>query len=142
MAEFKAQADAKKVTLLCDCASAGPRLRLDRRKMHGVFTNLLDNAIQHSEAGGLVRITVSESDGVGNGDEAGRLRIEVCDTGAGIAPENIGRVFEPFFTTRARGTGLGLAITRKTVHDHGGEIAAQSEQGKGTTFTITLPLRQ
>jgi two-component system sensor histidine kinase HydH len=142
MAEFKAQAEAKNITLVCDCASAATWLRLDRRKMHGVFTNLLDNAIQHTEADGLVRVTVSESDGAGNGDEAGRLRVEVCDTGAGIAPENIGRVFEPFFTTRARGTGLGLAITRKTVHDHGGEIAVKSEPGRGTSFTITLPLRQ
>jgi signal transduction histidine kinase len=142
MAEFKAQAEAKNITLVCDCASATTWLRLDRRKMHGVFTNLLGNAIQHTEADGLVRVTVSESDGAGNGDEAGRLRVEVCDTGAGIAPENIGRVFEPFFTTRARGTGLGLAITRKTVHDHGGEIAVKSEPGKGTSFTITLPLRQ
>jgi signal transduction histidine kinase/HAMP domain-containing protein len=142
MAEFKAQAEAKNITLVCDCASATTWLRLDRRKMHGVFTNLLGNAIQHTEADGLVRVTVSESDGAGNGDEARRLRVEVCDTGAGIAPGNIGRVFEPFFTTRARGTGLGLAITRKTVHDHGGEIAVKSEPGKGTSFTITLPLRQ
>jgi signal transduction histidine kinase len=142
MAEFKAQAEAKNITLVCDCASAATWLRLDRRKMHGVFTNLLDNAIQHTESDGLVRVTVSESDGAGNGDEAGRLRVEVCDAGAGIAPENIGRVFEPFFTTRARGTGLGLAITRKTVHDHGGEITVKSEPGKGTSFTITLPLRQ
>ena len=103
--------------------------------MHGVFTNLLDNAIQHTEADGLVRVTVSESDAAGNGDEAGRLRIEVSDTGAGIAPEHMGRVFEPFFT-RARGTGLGLAITRKTVHDHGGEIAVKSEPGKGTSFSF------
>ena len=134
MAEFKAQAGAKKITLVCECASAAPRLRLDRRKMHGVLTNLLDNAIQHTDAGGLVRVTVSESDGV----EAGRLRIEVSDTGSGIAPENIGRVFEPFFTTRARGTGLGLAITRKTVHDHGGAITVKSELGKGTSITIHI----
>jgi signal transduction histidine kinase len=142
MAEFKAQADAKNVTLLCDFASAAPRLRLDRRKMHGVLTNLLDNAIQHTDAGGLVRVTVSESDGAGNGDETGRLRVEVNDTGSGIAPENIGRVFEPFFTTRARGTGLGLSIARKTIHDHGGAIMVKSEQGAGTSFTISLPLRE
>lgn len=140
MAEFKAQAEAKNITMVCECASAATDLRLDHRKMLGVFTNLLDNAIQHTESDGLVRITVSESDGAAGGDEAGRLRIEVSDTGSGIAPENIGRVFEPFFTTRARGTGLGLAITRKTVHDHGGVITVKSERGKGASFTITLPL--
>ena len=142
MAEFKAPAEAQSITLVCDCASTAPWMRLDRRKMHGVFTNLLDNAIQHIKADGLVRVTVSESDGAVNGDGAGRLRIEVSDTGSGIAPENIGKVFEPFFTTRARGTGLGLAIARKTIHDHGGAITVKSEQGKGTSFTITLPLRQ
>jgi signal transduction histidine kinase len=142
VAEFKAQSEAKNITLVYDCAPAATGLRLDRRKMHGVFTNLLDNAIQHTEADGLVRITVSVSDGAVDGDEAGRLRIEVSDTGSGIAPENIGRVFEPFFTTRARGTGLGLAITRKTIHDHGGAITVKSEPGNGTSFTITLPLRQ
>jgi signal transduction histidine kinase len=142
IAEFRVQAGAKNITLVCDCASAATELRLDRRKMHGVFTNLLDNAIQHTESDGLVRITVSESDGAVSGDEVGRLRIEVSDTGRGIAPENIGRIFEPFFTTRARGTGLGLAITRKTVHDHGGVITVKSEPGAGASFAITLPLRR
>jgi signal transduction histidine kinase len=142
MAEFRAQAEAKSIALVCDCASAATELRMDRRKMHGVFINLLDNAIQHTESYGLVRVTVSESDGAVSGDEAGRLRIEVSDTGSGIAPENIGRIFEPFFTTQARGTGLGLAITRKTVHDHEGEITVKSEPGAGASFTITLPLRR
>jgi signal transduction histidine kinase len=138
MAEFKAQAEAKNITLVCECAPTAAGLRLDRRKMYGVFTNLLDNAIQHTGADGLVRITVSVSDGAVDGDEAGRLRIEVSDTGSGIAPENIDRVFEPFFTTRARGTGLGLAIARKTVHDHGGAITVKSEPGNGTSFILPL----
>jgi signal transduction histidine kinase len=142
IAEFRVQAGAKNITLVCDCASAATEMRLDSRTMHGVFTNLLDNAIQHTESDGLVRITVSESDGAVSGDEVGRLRIEVSDTGRGIAPENIGRIFEPFFTTRARGTGLGLAITRKTVHDHGGVITVKSEPGAGASFAITLPLRR
>jgi signal transduction histidine kinase/HAMP domain-containing protein len=138
--EFRTQADAKKITLSCDFAVAVPGLRLDRRKMHRVFTNLLDNAIQHTEANGLVHVAICETNSAANGDEGRRLQIEVNDTGSGIAPEDIRKVFEPFFTTRARGTGLGLAITRKTIHDHGGTITVRSEQGKGTSFIITLPL--
>jgi signal transduction histidine kinase/HAMP domain-containing protein len=138
MAEFKAQAEAKGVALVCDCAAPAPGLRLDRRKMRGVFANLLDNAIQHTEANGQIRVAVSESKSEANGVR--RLQIEVSDTGSGIAPEDIGRVFDPFFTTRARGIGLGLAITRKTIHDHGGSITVMSEQGKGASFIIELPL--
>lgn len=137
VAEFKAQAEAKAISLVCDCAADSPGLRLDRHKMRGVFINLLDNAIRHTEANGSVRITANES-----GDGSGQLQIEVSDTGSGIAPENIGRIFDPFFTTRAGGAGLGLAITRKTVHDHGGSIVVKSEPGGGTTFTLNLPPRQ
>jgi signal transduction histidine kinase len=140
IAEFRTQAEARKIDLSCDLTVAAPGMRLDRRKMHRVFTNLLDNAIQHTGAGGLVRIAICEINSAANGDEGGRLQIEVNDTGSGIAPEDLGRVFEPFFTTRARGTGLGLAITRKTIHDHGGTITVKSEQGKGTSFIIRLPL--
>ncbi len=142
MAEFRAQAEARNVVLVCDCADRVPGVRLDRRKIHRVFANLLENAIQHTETNGLVRIVIFETSGSATSDVGGRLQIEVSDNGSGIAPENIGKVFEPFFTTRVRGTGLGLAITRKTIHDHGGTITVKSEQGKGTSFIITLPLNQ
>jgi len=133
LVEFKLQAEAKQIALTCDCRAEVPLLRFDRRKLHGVFVNLLDNAIRHTGASGEVRITASPMQG--NAD----VRIEISDTGAGIAPENVGKVFEPFFTTRDTGTGLGLAITRKTIHDHGGAITVHSEPGKGTSFVITLP---
>ena len=66
--------------------------------------------------------------------------LEVIDTGPGIAPEALPRVFEPFFSTRARGTGLGLPLTRRIVEAHGGSIDLESERGKGTQFTIRLPI--
>ncbi len=139
--EFRSQAEAKKVRLKFDCAIAVPGMRMDRRKMYRVFTNLVDNAIQHTGENGLVSITIEENGSSMNGYENKQLQIEVSDTGCGIAPEDIGRIFEPFFTTRARGTGLGLAITRKTILDHGGAITVKSERGKGTSFFITLPLK-
>jgi signal transduction histidine kinase len=72
----------------------------------------------------------------------GQLRIQIRDTGTGVAPENQGRLFEPFFTTKKNGTGLGLTISRRIVHEHRGTITAQSENNKGSTFSISLPLSQ
>jgi two-component system sensor histidine kinase HydH len=71
----------------------------------------------------------------------GRLaEIVVADTGTGIGEADLARIFEPFYTTKARGSGLGLAICKKIVEEAGGTIAVASEPGKGTTFTVTLPL--
>jgi two-component system sensor histidine kinase FlrB len=72
--------------------------------------------------------------------EAGRLAIEVCDDGRGIAPEDQERLFEPFFTTRQEGTGLGLAIVRSVVEAHGGDVAVRSRPGEGAAFTVRLPV--
>lgn len=67
------------------------------------------------------------------------VEITVRDNGVGIPPENLARLFEPQFTTKAHGTGLGLAIARQTIIHHGGRIVVTSEPGRGSTFTITLP---
>jgi len=134
IAEFAGRAAGKGVRLHCDCGEQPIELRLDRLKMHGVFVNLLENALQHTGSGGEIRIRVSTDKA-----EPERLQIEVRDTGAGITPEEIGKIFDPFFTTRASGTGLGLAITRKTILDHGGAISVQSEPNVGTSFVISLP---
>jgi signal transduction histidine kinase len=68
-----------------------------------------------------------------------QLRINIQDTGVGIAPENLGRLFEPFFTTKIHGTGLGLAISQRIALEHHGSIRVQSEPGKGSTFSLSLP---
>jgi two-component system sensor histidine kinase HydH len=75
-------------------------------------------------------------------DDAGqRARIEVSDTGRGIAPEDISKVFEPYYSTKETGTGLGLAIVKKAIDEHCGTVSVTSKQGTGTTFTITLPIK-
>jgi len=133
--EFRSPAKEKGVTLTIEHYEAsGPRV--DRRKMHGVFTNLFENALQHTGPGGEIRLAARRRQ---NGAPP-EVQIEVSDTGAGIAAENQHKVFEPFFTTRANGVGLGLAIVRKTIHDHGGTIALSSNGNSGTTFVIKLPL--
>jgi PAS domain S-box-containing protein len=132
--EFRSPANEKGVDLCVDYHDPeGPRV--DRRKMHGVFTNLFENALQHTGRGGQIRLAAVTAH---NG--SAEVEIEVSDTGAGIAIENQHKVFEPFFTTRANGVGLGLAIVRKTIHDHGGTIALRSNGSSGTTFIIKLPL--
>jgi PAS domain S-box-containing protein len=131
--EFRSPAREKGVELLIDYrASEGPRV--DRRKMHGVFTNLFENALQHTPGGGHIRLAATAER---NGSPG--VQIEVSDTGSGIAVANQQKVFEPFFTTRPNGVGLGLAIVRKTIHDHGGTISLRCDGESGTTFLIKLP---
>ena len=139
--EWTGQAEAKGVALAFECGGELPGLRLDKRKMHGVFVNLIDNALHHTAPGGSIKV-VATPPGTGRGKSArAEVRVEVRDTGAGIAPDKLPKIFDPFFTTRTTGTGLGLAIVQKTIHDHGGTITARSEPGKGTAFVIALPLK-
>jgi signal transduction histidine kinase len=137
LGEFSRQAKEKNVAVTFNRQKDMPGLRFDRRKMHGVFANLLDNALQHTGPGGRIEVVVEPAN---VREIRPKIHIKFSDTGAGIAPENLSKVFEPFFTTRATGTGLGLAIVRKAIHDHGGAIAVYSELDKGTTFAIDLPL--
>jgi two-component system NtrC family sensor kinase len=98
--------------------------------------NLLVNATQAIEKQGEITVKTWH--------ENGSIVTTVSDTGCGIAAQNLNRIFEPFFTTKevGQGTGLGLSITYDIVKKHGGEISVQSEPGKGTTFTVTIPVRK
>ena len=97
-----------------------------------LLLNLLENALQATESGGLVSLLALE--------EGGMAFFSVQDTGKGIPLDVQARLFTPFFTTRAEGTGLGLAIARGVARAHGGDIALQSREGEGTRFTFTLPV--
>jgi signal transduction histidine kinase len=141
ISEWMGQAEAKGVALAFECGGELPGLRLDKRKMHGVFVNLIDNARHHTSAGGSVQIVATPPVASEWKSARAEVRVEVRDTGAGITPDKLPKIFDPFFTTRTTGTGLGLAIVQKTIHDHGGTITARSEPGKGTAFVIALPLK-
>ncbi len=106
-------------------------IRADEGQLRAVFLNLLRNSREAMPTGG--RITVrTRRDG-----EA--VEAEVADTGGGIPPEDLTRIFEPFYSTKERGTGLGLAFTLQVVKEHGGTIRCESAAGRGTTFTLRLP---
>jgi two-component system phosphate regulon sensor histidine kinase PhoR len=118
-------------------APLGNLARLDRRRIDIALTNLLDNAIKYTEDGMvLVR-------GGRNGD---RARVEVTDTGSGIAPEHASRVFERFYrvdrgrSREAGGTGLGLSIVKHAIHVHGGTVGLSSAPGSGSTFWFEIPV--
>jgi len=122
------------IELICHLDPDSPQLTADRSQMIQVMTNLVVNAIQAMPFGGRLIITTKR--------ERENLVITVADSGTGIEEKVIGKIFDPFFTTKGsdQGTGLGLPIVRNIISSHGGTISVQSELGKGTTFTLILPL--
>ena len=107
---------------------------MDERRMLRVLHNLTDNAVKAMPRGGVLTLTVRSA--------AESYSIQIGDTGVGIAPETMKRLFEPFFSSfQGGGTGLGMAIARSIVRAHGGELTVESEPGKGTRLTVTLPLK-
>ncbi|MDX2081171.1 MAG: ATP-binding protein [Terrimicrobiaceae bacterium] len=108
-----------------------PLLELDRDQIKQAFYNIVRNALQAMKAGGFFRVRTSS-------DET-HVNVSFADTGGGIPPENISRIFEPYFTTKSGGSGLGLLIVRRIVRAHGGEVILESLPGRGLTLTIRLP---
>jgi PAS domain S-box-containing protein len=124
------------IEIVRDYAESLPPVHGNSVKLQQVFTNLILNA-RDSIAEGNGRITLTTSPG----DDDGLLVVEVSDSGVGIAPEDVAKIYDPFFTTKGvgRGTGLGLAVTYGIVQEHSGHISVSSTPGLGTTFRITLP---
>ena len=109
-----------------------PPVAFDPQQLHEVLINLLKNAVEAMPQGGEITM-------------ASRVRgnfveISVSDTGEGIPPEVAANIFQPYFTTKEKGTGLGLAICQGIIQEHGGSLLADSTPGRGSTFTIQLPL--
>jgi signal transduction histidine kinase len=106
---------------------------IDPDQMRQAFTNLAVNALEAMSHGGVLAITVTEN-------ARGKVVVRFSDTGKGIPKEMRAKVFDPFFTTKEGGTGLGLSIAHRIITQHGGDIALEEAEKKGSAFTITLPL--
>jgi len=130
MPAIQPQAQAVGVTLEVRLTEEAVSLQAHRQMLQGALINLLENAIQASAPGAIVRLTVKPS--------GPYLSFEVTDQGDGIDDEVKARLFEPFFTTRGEGSGLGLAIVKQTAEDHGGWVEVDSRPGEGSRFTLTL----
>lgn len=108
-----------------------PVLEFDHDQVKQAFYNVIRNAFQAMKTGGILRIRTSA-------DET-HVNVSFSDTGGGIPPENISRIFEPYFTTKTGGTGLGLLIVRRIIRAHGGEVVLESAAGRGLTLTLRFP---
>jgi signal transduction histidine kinase len=138
LSEVAVSRDGRAVRVRSDVPSGLPPAWADRERIHQVLFNLLDNAVRFTPPGGEVVISAARG--------PGRCEVRVADTGPGIPPEHLPLLFERFYRVdqaRSRGdggTGIGLAIARSVVEAHGGRIWAESEVGRGSTFTFELPL--
>ncbi len=121
------------ITLVKQLAPDLPPVWGNAARLQHVFTNLLINAQQATPNGGTVRVLTEPS------EEPKGVWIHVEDTGHGIPPEDLEKIFEPFYTRKAEGTGLGLSIAKQIVEEHGGEIRVFSKVGQGTRFSVFLP---
>jgi len=130
---FKPKAKETRIEVMYYLDGSLPTVMLDRKAFHGALWNLVLNAEQAMGDGGgqLVARTYVVADGVA---------LDLIDTGCGMDEKTVSKLFEAFFSTRPGGTGLGLATARKIIEAHGGQIRVQSELGRGTQFTIKLPV--
>ena len=122
------------IQVVADLNESAGQVEVDVSQMRQVFFNIVRNARDAMLQGGELRVTTAPLD-----TDNAHVRVQVADTGQGIAAEYLDRVFGPFFSVSGKGTGLGLAISRRIVENHGGRIEVTSEPGKGTKFAIVLP---
>ena len=142
---------AKGIAVSVEIPAGLPRVWADAEKIHQVLVNLLANALAATPPHGAVRVVLgaraASSDELDHGRRVAEgmspvvITVAVRDTGCGMPEANVQKAFEPFFTTKAvgKGTGLGLFLSRETVLAHGGSLSLESELGRGTTVTVTLP---
>jgi two-component system, NtrC family, sensor kinase len=138
LALIEHQLKTSKVTIQEELAPNLPAISGNSNRLQQVFLNLFLNAKDAMHGGGKLRVSTSNGEGVS---------VVICDTGSGIAPEHINRIYDPFFTTKngnnagqTRGTGLGLSVTYGIIQEHAGKIRVESNPGQGTTFYVDFPL--
>ncbi len=128
------QALAKSVNIILHKDSSLPEIEHDSDQIHQVLLNLLLNALQAIDANGKIEVTVKQ--------QGMTAVVEIEDNGRGISPSSLPNIFRPFYTTKGDGTGLGLSLARRIVEEHQGRIDVTSAIGKGSTFSVVLPLER
>lgn len=126
---------AKQMQTSVDIQAEMPQIQVDHDQITQVVLNILLNAIHATGTGGSISLRAAVQDDTW-------VEIAIRDTGKGISPDDLPRIFDPFFSTKKQGTGLGLAIAHTIIEQHGGEIRAESTPGNGSTFRIRLPLKK
>jgi len=127
-------AQAKNIEVNLSTSNDVPLIRVDSDRLSQCLLNIYLNAIQSMDEGGVLSIKSFPG-------KNGTIKVEIGDTGKGISPIDLKKVFDPYFTTKPSGTGLGLAIVHKIIEAHQGNIQVESTPGKGTVFSIVLPIR-
>ncbi|MCX5804826.1 MAG: ATP-binding protein [Proteobacteria bacterium] len=131
---LREKAASKGIDIIISKADNDIMIQSQKERLKQAFYNIVLNGIEAINNGGSIKITTSVKDG--------NIDISIKDTGAGINEKELHRIFEYYYTTKDKGIGLGLPISYMIIKDHGGDISAFSEQGKGTTFVITMPMNQ
>jgi signal transduction histidine kinase len=131
--EAVAQVKVPKNVKISNLTQDALTIKVDKEKMKRVFVNIIKNAIDAMPKGGALKITCKALDG--------NVEIAFRDTGEGIKKDIMEKLWSPFFTTKAKGMGLGLPICKRIIEAHGGKISVESKLDKGTTFTITFPVK-
>ena len=126
------EAQKHNVRVVVDCPAASPMVNGDAAMLRQAFLNLAINACQAMPEGGTLRLTCGQAG-------RGRVEVRIEDTGVGIPPEHLGRIFDLYFTTKDHGTGIGLSMVYRIIQMHDGEVEVHSTPGRGTTFRILLP---
>ena len=135
LAFLKSELDKRGIVVNNGTLNAKPfAIEADPDQLYRAFLNIFINSIQSIRDGGEVSVEVKEEEAL--------YRVEIIDTGVGISPENLSKIFNPFFTTKDKGSGLGLSIVRKIIEVHKGKVWIESEQGVGTRVFVALPRRQ
>jgi len=128
---LKTEFENRRIVVSVDIADPVPTVHLDRSQIKQVFFNLIKNALEAMPDGGSLKIVFGVDDAY--------VDLSFIDTGKGISAEELGRIFEPYHTTKTQGSGLGLMIVQRIIEEHGGEIDLTSKPGEGTCFKIRLP---
>jgi|GEM_PF-2879895 len=128
------------IRIVCDLGRNLPCIAVDKRPIQQVFQNIISNAVDAMDEGGTLTVSTHKQISDNAGPEF--VTISFQDTGEGITPDHIGKVFEPLFSKKVKGTGLGLVACENIIHAHKGSIEVSSELGKGSTFTVKLPVKE